>query len=70
MKRSLRLALGVAILWIMVSACGLLGGPNGPTPVAASMQSCIATVPEPEAEASACVSIDVTYVPSGEAARP
>jgi len=69
-KRSLRLALGVAILWIAVSACGLLGAPNGPTPVAASMQTCIAAVPEPEADASTCVSIDVTYVPSGHANTP
>jgi hypothetical protein len=69
-RRSVRLALGVAISWIALAACGRLGAPNGPTPVAASMQSCIATVPEPEAEASTCVSIDVTYVPSGEATMP
>jgi len=69
-KRSVRLALGVATLWIAVSACGRLGAPTGPTPVAASMQSCIAAVPEPEVEASTCVSIDVTYVPSGEATPP
>lgn len=67
MIRRLLLALG---LMAGLAGCGLLRAPSDARSVEATMTTCSATVPEPEASQTSCVSIAFEYVPRGDGASP